>query len=137
MSNLTYQQILNKMNNVTPPNYIPVNSMQAFNYDVYSYYNQYCASPAVTEKRRILRNYENNNKTIEQSMQNPFLNSSGKKFNFLYTYGQNYMIVQYGNNSDVYIQINKSWCKLKHYDNTNCNEFKEFIKSIALRKEQN
>jgi hypothetical protein len=137
MSQLTYQQILNKMNNVTPPNYIPVNNMQTFNYDVYSYYNQYCASPAVTQQRRIMRNYENNNKTIMESNNNPFINSKGKKFNFLYTYSQNYMIVQSHNSIDVYIQINKSWCKLKHYNNLNCNELKEFIKSIALRKEKN
>ena len=137
MPQLTYQQILNKVNKVPPPNYIPVTNMQTFNYDVYSYYNQYYASAKVTQQRRIMRNYESNNKTIQQSMQNPFINNQGKKFNFLYTYAQNYMIVQYGTNIDVYIQINKSWCKTKHFDNLNCNEFKEFIKSIALRKEEN
>ena len=139
MPQLNYQQALDRINNGgSRPVYIPVNSMQAFNYDVYSYYNEYYASPAVTEKRRLMRNYQSNNETIKKSNANPFLNNKGKKFNFLYTYAQNYMIVQDSNSTDVYILINKSWCKLKHFSNyIDCDQVKEFIKSIAVRKEEN
>ena len=139
MPQLTYQQALDKINNGSSrPVYIPVNSMQAFNYDVYSYYNEYYAPASVTQKRRVLRNYESNNQTIKKSNENPFINNKGKKFNFLYTYAQNYMIVQDSNSTDVYILINKSWCKLKHFSNyMDCDQIKEFIKSIAVRKEKN
>jgi hypothetical protein len=139
MPQLTYQQALDKINNGgSRPVYIPVTSMQEFNYDVYSYYNEYYASPATTQNRRILRNYESNNQTIKKSNANPFINNKGKKFNFLYTYAQNYMIVQDLNSTDVYILINKSWCKLKHFSNyMDCDQIKEFIKSIAVRKEEN
>jgi hypothetical protein len=48
------------------------------------------------------------------------------------------MIVQDSNSTDVYILINKSWCKLKHFSNyMDCDQVKEFIKSIAVRKEEN
>lgn len=139
MPQLNYQQTLDRINNKSSrPVYIPVTSMQAFNYDVYSYYNEYYASPSVTEKRRSMRNYQTNNETIKKSNANPFLNNKGKKFNFLYTYAQNYMIVQDSNSTDVYILINKSWCKLKHFSNyMDCDKIKEFIKSIAVRKEEN
>lgn len=138
MPQLTYQQALNNINNGSSlPVYIPVTNMQTFNYDVYSYYNQYYASPAVTQQRRIMRNYKSNNETIKKSNANPFFNSKGKKFNFLYSYAQNYMIVQNSNSTDVYILIDQSWCKIKHFDNINCSELKEFIKSIAIKKEEN
>jgi hypothetical protein len=139
MPQLNYQQALDRINNGgSRPVYIPVTNMQTFNYDVYSYYNEYYASPAVTEKRRSMRNYQSNNETIKKSNANPFLNNKGKKFNFLYTYAQNYMIVQDSNSTDVYILINKSWCKLKHFSNyMDCDQVKEFIKSIAVRKEEN
>ena len=77
-----------KLVNSIPPNsvYIPVNNMQDFNFDVYSYYNQYYASPYVTQQRRILRNYLNNQQSIKEANQNPFLNNNGKKFNLLCKY---------------------------------------------------
>ena len=110
-----------KLVNSIPPNsvYIPVNNMQDFNFDVYSYYNQYYASPYVTQQRRILRNYLNNQQSIKEANQNPFLNNNGKKFNFLYTYDQNYMIVTQKNTINVFIRINNSWCRFKQLPNNN------------------
>jgi len=133
MPQLNYQQALDKINNEEScPVYIPVTNMQTFNYNVYSYYNEYYASASITEKRRSMRNYQSNNETIKKSNINPFINNKGKKFNFLYTYAQNYMIVQDSNSTDVYILINKSWCKLKHFSNyMDCDQVKEFIKSIT------
>jgi hypothetical protein len=108
------------MNNSKINNYIPVNNMQQFNYDVYSYYNQYCASEKVTQNRRIMRNYINNQQSVKKFNENPFINNKNKKFNFLYTYGQNYMIVENENKTiDIFISINKSWCHMKHIKNCN------------------
>ena len=74
MPQLNYQQTLDRINNGgSRPVYIPVTSMQAFNYDGYSYYNEYYASPATTQNRRILRNYESNNQTLKKSNANPFV----------------------------------------------------------------
>ena len=36
-------------------------SNQPFSEQIYTYYNQYCASPAVTQQRRVMRNYLLNN----------------------------------------------------------------------------
>lgn len=130
-----YLQILNKMNNNILPTYIPVNSEAAFNYDVYSYYNQYYASPYVTQQRRILRNYYNNNQSIKESNKNPFINNIGKKFYFLYTYAQNYMIIEQNKTTTIYILIKNCWCKLKVFNCIyNKNEIKNFIESIAIQK---
>ena len=133
----SYNQATRFMNNVQGPNYIPVNNMQEFDYDVCAYYNQYYASPKVTQQRRIMRNYLNNQQTIKQFNQNPFLNNKSKKFNFLYTYAQNYMIIENENNSlDVFIKINSNWCHMKHInDKNNCKELDSIIsskKNIAL-----
>lgn len=116
------------------PNYIPVKNEADFTYDIYAYYNQYYASPYVTQKRRLLRNYFSNNQTIKESNKNPFLNNQGKKFNFLYTYDQSYMIVQTNTTTDLYILINKNWCKMKTFNNsTECDYFTNFIKKNALK----
>lgn len=117
---------------IDDPNYIPVKNMQDFNYDVLFYYNQYYAPAYVTQQRRILRNYINNNNTIKQYNRNPFINNKGKTFNFLYTYAQNYMFVQDSNSTDIYIWIGSGWCKMKHFNNKlNCNEIKIFIQNNA------
>jgi len=115
------------------PNYIPVKNMKDFNYDVISYYNQYYASPYVTQQRRILRNYINNNQTIKQSNKNPFINNGDKKFYFLYTYAQNYMIIenQKLGTTDMYIYINKNWCHFKHLVNK---QACSVIKELSLRE---
>jgi hypothetical protein len=119
------------MNRSQNTNYIPVTNMQQFNYDVYSYYNQYYASEKVTQQRRIMRNYLNNQQSVKKFNQNPFLNNKNKKFNFLYTYAQNYMIIENENNSlDVFILINKCWCHMKHIKNKNdCHELDSIIKN--------
>lgn len=126
MSNSLYNQILNKMNNIKPSNtnYIPVKNMADFNYDVYSYYNQYTASPYVTQQRRILRNYYNNNLSVKKFNKNPFLNSNNK-INFLYTFAENYMIIEKNNKLYIYLWINNVWnfagCT------NNCNAIKRII----------
>jgi hypothetical protein len=94
-----------------PPNYIPVKNIQDFNYDVYSYYNQYCASPRVTQNRRVMRNYLSNQNEVKKFNQNPFLNNKNKTFNFLYTNEQTYMFVKENNILSTYILINNNnWC---------------------------
>ena len=50
-------------------NDIRYNNIIKFNYYIYSYYNQYYESPAITQKRRLLRNY-NNNKAIKRNIRN-------------------------------------------------------------------
>ena len=40
--------------------------MQNFDREVITYYNQYCASPKITQDRRIKRNYINNLASIKQ-----------------------------------------------------------------------
>ena len=94
--------------------YIPVKNMQDFNYDVISYYNQYCASPKITQNRRIKRNYINNLASIKQFNKNPFLNN-GKNIKFLNTPTQSYMFVENKDKSvDIYILIKGFWCHQKH-----------------------
>lgn len=109
MSNTQYNNILNKMNQTGLPNYIPVKNMKDFNYDVYSYYNQYYASPYVTQQRRILRNYYNNNQSIKESNKNVFMNNSSQKINFLYTLCENYMIIEKNNKLYIYLWVNNIW----------------------------
>jgi hypothetical protein len=122
------------MNQSTLPNYIPVKNEQDFNYDVIAYYNQYYASPYVTQQRRILRNYLSNQQTIKEFNRNPFINNKNKKYYFLYTYAQNYMIVENPNSKDLYILINKNWCKMRTFKNDiNCNELVNFIKNNSLK----
>ena len=43
-----YNAILKVFNNVGPSKITPVTNMAEFNYNVYAYYNQYCASAKVT-----------------------------------------------------------------------------------------
>ncbi len=119
----TYKEAKQFMNNSLPiPNYIPVKNYQDFTADVYLYYNQYCASPAVTQQRRIMRNYINNNNTIKQSNKNPFINKN-IKYNFAYGQKNTYMIIQLPNNIVQIYLYNGScscWCLQKELKNTNC-----------------
>ena len=124
-NNFTVNQF-NTYNNFYAPNVIyPVTTMQQFDYNVYSYYNQYYASAKVTQDRRLLRNYYNNQTSIAAFNKNPFINNKGKKFNFLYTNQQNYRFIENKDKSiDVYIYINKCWCHMKHYLNKDdCKNF--------------
>jgi hypothetical protein len=114
------------------PNYIPVKNYADFTANVYLYYNQYYASPYVTQQRRILRNYINNNNTIKESNINPFINNKNMKFNFVYGEGETYMVVQNANKSiDIYIKIGVSWCLQRHLNNTNCKELANILKSYV------
>lgn len=116
------------------PNYIPVKNYKDFEADVYLYYNQYYASPWVTQQRRIMRNYINNNNTIKKSNKNPFFNNKNKKFNFIYGYGETYMLVQNADKSvDIYIRINNGWCLQRHVDKIDCKELASIIKQYATR----
>jgi hypothetical protein len=118
------------------PNYIPVKNRYDFEYDIYAYYNQYYATAAETQQRRIMRNYLSNQQTIKQYNKNPFINNKSKKFNFLYTYGQTYMIVEdkLKENIVMYILINNNWCPFKKFSTkTECTQFIDFIKSRALK----
>lgn len=128
---LLHKQILANQRNFTKlPTYIPVKTMADFNYDVLSYYNEYYATEYETQQRRILRNYYNNNQSIKQANKNPFINNQGKKFNFFYSYAQNYMFVEdtKTNIIDIYILINKSWCKIKSLPrNIACNHIQNIV----------
>jgi hypothetical protein len=118
------------------PNYIPVKNRYDFEYDVYAYYNQYCATSYETQQRRIMRNYFSNQQTIKQFNKNVFINNKTKIFNFLYTNGLTYMIVEdkMQNNIVIYILINNSWCTFKKFSNKlECQQFINLIKSNALK----
>jgi len=117
------------------PNYLPVKNRYDFEYDIYKYYNEYCASSSVTQQRRIMRNYLSNQETVKQYNRNPFINNQNKKFSFLYNYDQTYMIVQNKNNSiNMFLLINNHWCPFKKFPNKNeCNTFINFIKSHGLK----
>jgi len=109
-------------------NYIPVHNYADFTADVYLYYNQYYAPAKVTQERRILRNYINNQISIKKSNINPFFNNKNKKFNFLYTNNLTYMLIQYTNKSiDTYILVVNMWCPFKRFNGINCNELKKFL----------
>lgn len=128
-----YSSIQKAFTNTSLPNYIPVNNYADFTYDVYHYYNEYCASPKTTQNRRIMRNYLNNVETTKQYNKNPFINS-GKKFNFLYTNGGSYMFVESNNSTDMYIKINSSWCLMgKFSKDISCKKIEELIKNYAPR----
>jgi hypothetical protein len=140
-NNLNYQNILNtyfKSNNShSIPKYIPVKNMNDFNYDVITYYNQYCASEKTTQNRRILRNYLSNQQTIKQYNKNPFINNKGIKYYFLYAEIQTYMIVENLNekNANIYILIGKCWCHHKYI--SSLNDCKEWISTIKNLKQIN
>lgn len=103
------------------PNYIPVTNQATWNYDVLSYYNEYYATPYETQQRRIMRNYNNNQKTIADSNKNNYTNNQGKKFCFLYTQTQNYMLVQYTDPgkkyADLFMVVNGVWQHVKRMQN--------------------
>jgi len=126
---------INDFNNTKPPTYIPVTNKQTFDYDVISYYNEYYASPYVTQNRRIMRNYLANVNTTKQYNRNPFINKN-KKYNFLYTYSQTYMIVEDSNKIDIFILINNCW---KHQNcitnKNNCEILKNIIKNNIIRRD--
>jgi len=114
------------------PNYIPVNNYQDFTADVYLYYNQYYASPYVTQQRRIIRNYINNNNSIKKANKNPFINNKNIKFNFVYGEAETYMVVQYADKSiNIYIRIGNGWCLQRHFDKINCKELADVLKQYV------
>jgi len=118
------------------PNYIPVKNRYDFEYDIYAYYNQYYASAAETQQRRLMRNYLSNEQVIKQYNRNPFKNNKSKTFNFLYTYEQTFMIVEdrLKNIIIMYILIKNNWCPFKKFSTiTECKQFIDFIKSRALK----
>jgi len=126
----------NGLNSTSRPNYIPVVNKQTFDYDVISYYNEYCASPLVTQNRRIMRNYINNVNATKKYNKNPFINPLvNKKYNFLYTYGQTYMMVETTNKIDIYILINNCW---KHQNcitnKNNCEILNNIIKNNIIKR---
>ena len=88
------------------------NNQYIFEKQIYTYYNQYCASPYITQQRRILRNYYNNQLSINNSNKNYLINKN-KKINFLYVNLNTYMIIQdlITKNTDKYLLINKCWVK--------------------------
>jgi hypothetical protein len=120
----------NKLNSTTYPNYIPVINKQTFNYNVKSYYNEYFASPSITQNRRIMRNYINYVNATKKFNKNSFIGQSiNKKYNFLYTYGQTYMIVESNNKIDIYILINNCWKRQNCITNkNNCEVLNNIIK---------
>jgi len=133
-----YENIINYFNysnNENLPNYIPVKNIADFNYNVISYYNEYSASAKITQNRRILRNYKMYQDSLKKSNKNPFINNNNKKFNFLYTNQQTIMIVESSNVCiDMYILINKCWCKLRHFsDINNCKEYINKILSVPIK----
>ena len=70
---------------------------QQFNYLVDNYYNQYYATEAITQRRRQMRNLMNNNQTISQANQNPFLaqnrlTNTTTFFYYFNTYTYKYMV---------------------------------------------
>jgi hypothetical protein len=120
--------------NYNGPNYIPVKNYKDFEADVYLYYNQYYASPWVTQQRRIMRNYINNNNSIKKSNKNPFFNNKNRKFNFIYGEGETYMIIENSNKSiEIYIWINNGWCLQKNLNKINCKVLENIIKNYAVK----
>ena len=105
--------------NLTQPNYIPVKNMEDFNYDVIAYYNQYYASPYVTQQRRNLRNYLMTQNDIKVANQNNYVNNQDKKFYFFYTLTSNFMLIVYQNKgyADLFMVVNKTWNYVKRINN--------------------
>ena len=81
-------------------------SNQPFSEQIYTYYNQYCASPAITQQRRVMRNYLSNNQVIKQYNQNPFLANPNRKYYFQ----GNKMFIQIGNTVNRFIRTGSVWC---------------------------
>jgi hypothetical protein len=106
---------------LTQTTYIPVKNMEDFNYDVYAYYNQYCASPYVTQQRRILRNYLMTQNDIKVANKNNFINNADKKFYFFYTLTNNFMLIVYENKgyADLFMVVNKTWNFVRKINNCN------------------
>jgi hypothetical protein len=104
----------------TQPNYIPVVNKATFDYDVLAYYNQYYASPYVTQQRRNLRNYLMTQNDIKVANQNNYTNNQGKQFYFFYTLTQSFMLIKYTNQNyaDLFTVVNKTWQHVKRI--TNC-----------------
>jgi len=122
------------MINYNSPNYIPVKNYKDFEADVILYYNQYYASPQTTQNRRIMRNYQNNLNSIKQFNKNPFFNNKNIKFNFIYGYGQTYMIVQYADKSvSIFIKIDTHWCLQRHLQKVDCKELANILKEYAVK----
>lgn len=100
-------------------NYIPVKNMADFNYDVIAYYNQYYASPYVTQQRRNIRNYLMTQNDIKVANKNNFINNADKKFYFFYTLTNNFMLIVYENKgyADLFMVVNKTWNFVRRINN--------------------
>ncbi len=88
---------------------------QEFDYLVNNYYNQYYATEADTQRRRQLRNLNNNNKSIALNNKNPFIGSKGQTFFFyMNTYTYKYIVYQpdsFGKRKvDSFVFINSTGC---------------------------
>jgi hypothetical protein len=81
-------------------------SNQSFEEQIYTYYNQYCASPALTQQRRIMRNYLSNNQVIKQYNQNPFMANPNRQYYFQ----GNKMFIKIGNTVTRFIKTGSVWC---------------------------
>lgn len=104
-----------KKNTLTP---------QQFNYLVDNYYNDYYATEADGQRRRQMRNLINNNKTIGQANQNPFLpqnrvTNTTTFFYYFSTYTYKYIVNNNLNpdgtrkvHSFVFITSTGCWCNM-------------------------
>jgi hypothetical protein len=70
-------------------------SNQPFSEQIYTYYNQYCASPALTH-----------NQVIKQYNQNPFLANPNRQYYFQ----GNKMFIKIGNTVTRFIKTGSIWC---------------------------
>jgi CMP-N-acetylneuraminic acid synthetase len=84
-----------------PPN-------QPFSEQIYTYYNEYYAPAAVTQQRRLMRNYLSNNAVIKQSNVNPYTQNPNIQYYFIngkmYIYNKKLDIV------NRYIRTGSVWC---------------------------
>ncbi len=125
--------------NFYAPNYIPINNNPAnWNYDVIHYYNEYFASPQVTQNRRIQRNYQMYQQNLKESNKNVFQNPN-KQFRFYYRTFQPLMFVyepRFQPNLQkmtIYKKIDTCWCLQKEleYDKNDVNSCKLVREAVA------
>jgi len=79
---------------------------QPFEEQIYTYYNEYYAPAAVTQQRRIMRNYLSNNEVIKQYNKNPFLANPNRQYYFQ----GNKMFIKIGNIVYRFIKTGSVWC---------------------------
>ena len=122
-----------------PTNYIPVQNYRDFEVDVNSYYNQYYSTEQLNQQRRLYRNLWNNQQSINKFNKNPFINNNGIRYNFIYTYEQNYMVVENSKKNTttlyIYMKEKNGWCTLGCFQNNkiNCKEIERLIKNWAIK----